>query len=124
MTNVLTYAQSLTTELTLNAMNEARDFYGHTWALTSADEMRLCLGHLVRHMKGDTLNGGIIEIARIKLSAEGEDEHGRYYGTGAPLFSVALRSDDCYLDWAVRAASRAELRAALKRLYPKARVGR
>lgn len=47
-------------------------------------------------------------VARVRLNRNGYDSHGRYYGTGAPLFEVSDEDDD--LTTRVRAASAAEAR--------------
>lgn len=65
-----------------------------------------------------------IDIFRQALNRQGYTANGRYFGIGADLFALDVDDGENVRTHYIRAPNRAALRAALKRLYPTARVSR
>lgn len=115
MTTVRTFAQDV---LALSSLNYSA-LHPFTPIDTSAYAI-MCegLACIVRGSRDFTVCE--ISIERLPLDRQGYAPSGRYFGRGLAVFRVWVDGDL----YTLRAESRKTLRAALKRLYPMASVGR
>lgn len=65
---------------------------------------------------------GKLYLRRVPLDSGGYDPNGTYFGAGTPLYWAA--SEDCSVDFVLRAASRGDAKKAVLTRYPKARFFR
>lgn len=66
----------------------------------------------------------MLNLRKIRLSAQGYDSYGTYYGLGAPLYECYGDLDGEQVQLQFRARDRSEAKAFVRNLYPSARFAR
>ncbi len=78
------------------------------------------LGRHSYHAEDSKTFEGKIYLKRVRLNQGGYDSNGTYFGTGSPLYWAS--SEDCEVDFMLRAADRADARDQVLAKYPTAKI--
>ena len=62
---------------------------------------------------------GKLSLQRVRINNGGYDALGTYWGVGEPLYWCA--NADCTIDFALRASSREQAKAIVRKTYPNAK---
>lgn len=85
----------------------------------SVDDLCASLGRPSYNVEGFK---GRLFYSKIRLNKGGYDSLGTYFGVGVPLYWV--HSEDCTIDFVIRASSRQQARRIILMRYPDANVRR
>ena len=85
----------------------------------------VCLAELARSVRYRCYTLTTIEITLVCRVGQTYASDGQYYGQGPAVYEIQCETEcgDTYYH-SLRASSRAQLRADLKRLYPSCKIGR
>jgi hypothetical protein len=78
------------------------------------------LGRSSHHAETPPDFEGRLYIRRVRLNSGGYDRNGTYFGVGEPIYWC--RSEDCEIDFMLRADSRGTAVVKVKRQYPNSKV--
>lgn len=92
---------------------------------TRTDYPGVCLAELARSIRYRCYVPTTIEITLVCRVGQAYAASGQYYGQGPAVYEICVETEcgDTYYH-SLRAASRSQLRADLKQLYPSCKIGR